>query len=139
MPTSDLVKSLHIAASGMKAQSDRLRIVSENIANAESVGVHPGDKPYQRKVLSFENVLDREMEVNKVQVKKYGVDNKTAFPKRYDPSNPAADEQGYVTMPNVNPLMEMMDMREARRGYEANVNMIEVSKSMLMQTINMIR
>ncbi len=138
MPSSDLVKSMHIAASGMKAQSDRLRIVSENIANAESIGTRPGEAPYRRKVLTFKNVLDRKLEVEKVQVGKYGYAN-TPFSQKYDPSHPAANQEGYVLYPNVNPMVEMMDMREARRGYEANVNVIEVSKGMIMQTINMIR
>ena len=138
MPTSDLVKSMHIAASGMKAQSDRLRIVSENIANAESIGTRPGEAPYRRKVLTFKNVMDREMEVEKVKVGKYGYDD-APFKLRYEPHHPAANEEGYVQYPNVNSMVEMMDMREARRGYEANMNMIEVSKGMIMKTINMLR
>lgn len=133
----DLVKSLHIAASGMKAQSDRLRIVSENIANADSVGERPGEQPYRRKTITFKNELDRELGINKVEVARYGVD-RSAFQKRYEPNHPAADAEGYVLQPNVNPMIEMMDMREARRGYEANLNIIEVSKSMLQQTIGLI-
>lgn len=134
----DLVNSLFIAASGMKAQSDRLRIVSENIANVDSAGESPNDQPYRRKTISFKNVLDRELGVNKVEVSKYGVDS-SDFIRKYDPAHPAADAEGYVNMPNVNPLIELVDMREARRGYEANINMIEVSKGMLSQTINMLR
>ena len=134
----DLVNSLFIAASGMKAQSDRLRIVSENIANVDSAGENPNDLPYRRKTISFKNTLDRELGVNKVEVSKYGVD-RSNFIRKYDPAHPAADAEGYVDMPNINPLIEMVDMREARRGYEANVNMIEVSKGMLSQTINMLR
>lgn len=135
---TDLVNSLHIAASGMKAQSDRLRIVSQNIANSDSLGRFPGDAPYRRKVVSFRNVLDREMGVEKVRVHKYGYDD-APFPQKYDPGHPAADAEGYVQQPNVNPMVEMMDMREARRAYEANMNVIEVSKGMLMQTINMMK
>lgn len=134
----DLVNSLHIAASGMKAQSDRLRIVSENIANAESTGRFPGDPPYRRKVLSFKNVLDREMGVNLVKVAKYGYDD-SEFEKKFDPSHPSADADGYILKPNVNPMIEMMDMREARRSYESNMNVVEVSKNMLMQTLELIR
>lgn len=134
----DLVNSLHIAASGMKAQSDRLRVVSENIANADSAGEAPGDPAYRRKTVSFKNQLDRELGVEKVQVSKYGYDN-SDFVRKYDPSHPAADKEGYVDMPNVNPLIELVDMREARRGYEANVNVIEISKGMLSQTINLLR
>lgn len=138
MPTSDLVKSMHIAASGMRAQSERLKVVSQNIANAESIGTRAGEEPYQRKVLSFKNVMDRKMEIEKVEIGKRGNDE-SPYALRYEPNHPMADERGYVQYPNVNPLVEMMDMREARRGYEANLNVIEVSKGMLMQTINMLR
>lgn len=138
MPTSDLMKSMHIAASGMRAQSERLKMVSQNIANAESIGTREGEDPYRRKVISFKNVMDRQLEVEKVQIGKKGYDD-APFEMRYEPNHPMADEKGYVKYPNVNPLVEMMDMREARRGYEANLNVIEVSKGMLMQTINMLR
>ncbi len=138
MPTSDLMKSMHIAASGMRAQTERLKVVSQNIANAESVGTREGEDPYRRKVLTFKNVMDRNMEIEKVHVGKHGYDD-SPFNLRYEPAHPMADEAGYVKYPNVNPLVEMMDMREARRGYEANLNVIEVSKGMLMQTINMLR
>lgn len=134
----ELVNSLYIAASGMKAQSDRLQIVSENIANADSTGNAPGADPYRRKVVSFHNVLNRELGVRQVKVNRYGED-KSDFKLEYNPNHPAANEEGYVKMPNVNPLIEMVDMREARRGYEANVNVIEVTKGMLMQTINMLK
>lgn len=134
----DLVNSLHIAAAGMKAQSDRLRVVSENIANADSMGTKPGEAPYRRKIVSFREHLDRESGLNKVQVYKYGYD-KSDFKKKYDPGHPAADEEGYVLTPNVNTVLEMVDMREAQRGYEANVNVIEVSKGMLQRTVDMLR
>ena len=134
----DLVNSLHIAASGMKVQSDRLRVVSENIANADSAGVRPGDDPYRRKVISFKNELDRELGVDRVKVHKHGYDE-SDFKKKYDPVHPAADEEGYVMMPNVNTIMEMVDMKEARRAYEANLNVIEVSKGMLQRTVDMLR
>lgn len=134
----DLLTTMHVSASGMKAQSDRLRVVSENIANAESTGTRPGDTPYRRKTIAFKDTLDRELGVETVRVSKYGTDS-SAFPKKYDPTHPAADEEGYVQMPNVNSITEMMDMREARRGYEANMNVIEASKSMLSQTIGLLR
>ena len=134
----DLVKSMHIAASGMHAQSQRLRIVSENIANVDSLGKFPGDAPYRRKVIAFRNVLDRELGAEKVKVQKIGVD-KSNFKRKYDPSHPLSDAEGYILTPNVSSMIEMMDMREARRGYESNLNVIEVSKNMLMQTIDMLR
>lgn len=135
---SDLVNSLHIAASGMKAQSDRLRVVSENIANADSLPTRPGEEPYRRKTVSFRSELDRELGVDTVRTYKYGYD-KTDFGKRYEPGHPAADAEGYVQIPNVNSILEMVDMREAQRGYEANLSVIEVSKGMLQRTVDMLR
>lgn len=136
--TENLFNTMKISASGMKAQSDRLRVVSENIANAESVGTHPGEQPYRRKTISFKNHLDRESGAELVSTKKIGTD-KSDFLQKYDPNHPAANADGYVLYPNVNPIMEMMDMREARRGYEANLNVIESSKAMLSQAINLLR
>ena len=135
----DLMDTMHISAAGMRAQSERLKIVSQNIANADAVGTTDGrDQPYRRKTISFKNALDRETGADMVKVNKVDVD-RSDFDKRYEPSHPYADGQGYVLYPNVNPIMEMMDMREARRGYEANLNVIESSKSMLSQTINVLR
>ncbi len=135
----DLMDTMHISAAGMRAQSERLKIVSQNIANAEAVGTTDGrDAPYRRQTISFKNELDRATGAKMVKVNNVGTD-KSDFDKRYDPSHPYADEQGYVLYPNVNPIMEMMDMREARRGYEANLNVIESSKSMLTQTISLLR
>lgn len=134
----DLVNSVHIAAHGMKAQSQRLRVVSQNIANADSTGTRPGDAPYRRKTITFRNRMDKEMGVDTVRVHRENVD-RSEFPRKYEPNHPAADPEGYVEYPNVNPLLEMMDMREAQRSYEANVNVIEVSKSMLANTISLLR
>ncbi|NBX04349.1 MAG: flagellar basal body rod protein FlgC [Alphaproteobacteria bacterium] len=130
--------SMAIAAAGMRAQGDRLRIVSENIANADATGSTPGADPYRRKVVTFENVLNKELGINTVKVTKRGFDN-SQFNKKYDPTHPAADEQGYVLKPNVSTIVEMMDMREARRGYEANLNVIEVSKAMLARTLELLK
>lgn len=134
----DIFGTMDVSASGLKAQSDRLRIISQNIANAESTGTRPGEQPYRRKTIAFKDSLDRELGLEKVKVSRYGTD-KSDFQKKYDPTHPAADEEGYVLMPNVNPIVEMMDMREARRGYEANLSVIETSKSMLTQTIGLLR
>ena len=135
---ADLTKSLNIASAGMRVQGVRLRVLSENIANAQSVGEKPGEDPYRRKVVVFDNELDRKLGVDTVNVKKI-TEDKSDFILKYDPSHPAADKEGYVKMPNINPLIEMMDMREAQRSYEANLNVIEASRDMLDKTINLLR
>ena len=134
----DLMESLAISAAGMRVQGERLRVISENIANADSVSEVPGGDPYRRKTITFQNALDREMGLSLVKVKKVGLDP-SEFTRRYDPSNPAADQRGYVKLPNVNALIEMNDMREAQRSYEANLKVIEVSRGMLQRTIDLLR
>ncbi len=134
----DLIKTLKISAAGMQAQGTRLRVISENIANANSLPDRPGGEPYRRKIVTFKNVLDRTISAHRVKVDKILTD-KSDFVKKFDPNHPAADADGYVEVPNVKPLVEMMDMREAQRSYEANLNVIQISKTMLMRTIDMLR
>ena len=134
----DLLKANAIAASGMKAQATRLRVVSENLANADSIAETPGGQPYRRKLVTFKNILDRQVGADTVRVTKI-VPDKSEFSKQYDPGHPAADASGYVMKPNVNTLVEMMDMREAQRSYDANVAVISTSKDMLKKTIDMLR
>jgi flagellar basal-body rod protein FlgC len=134
----DLMESLMISAAGMRAQGQRLRVVAENLANADSVAEVAGGDPYRRKTISFKNQLDRELGMETVQVSKVGEDP-SDFRMKYDPGNPAADAKGYVKLPNVNSLIEMSDMREAQRSYEANLKAIEVARSMLQRTIDLIR
>jgi flagellar basal-body rod protein FlgC len=134
----DLMESLMISAAGMRVQGERLRVISENIANVDSVSEVPGGDPYRRKTITFQNALDRELGANLVKVKKVGLDP-SEFTRKYDPSNPAADKAGYVKLPNVNALIEMNDMREAQRSYEANLKVIEVSRGMLQRTIDLLR
>jgi flagellar basal-body rod protein FlgC len=134
----ELNKSSSIAVSGMKAQAERLRVISENLANADSLPTSSADQPYRRKVVTFRNVLDKEVGATKVKVNKIDLD-RSEFQKKYDPKHPAADNEGYVLAPNVNPLIELMDMREAQRSYEANLNVVNVSKTMLSQTVDMLR
>jgi len=136
--SNDLVNSLSISSSGMKAQSLRMRVISENIANANSTGLTPGDMPYRRQVVSFENELDRATGSQMVKVSEVGKDP-SQFQRKFMPGHPSADPDGYVMMPNVNTLVETMDMREAQRSYEANLNVIEVSRMMIMRTIDMLR
>lgn len=134
----DLYKTLDISASGMRAQGTRLRVISENIANASSTGQTPGAEPYRRKMVTFTNELDRALDAELVKVKDVGVDE-SEFSRRYNPGHPAADAEGYVLMPNVNSLIEMSDMREAQRSYEANLRVIQSSRAMLEQTIAILR
>jgi flagellar basal-body rod protein FlgC len=134
----DLMESLMISAAGMKVQGDRLRVVAENLANADSVSEVPDGDPYRRKVITFKNALDKELGLETVQVAKVGVDQ-SDFRMKYDPGNPSADAKGYVKLPNVNSLIEMTDMREAQRSYEANLRAIEVARNMLQRTIDLIR
>lgn len=134
----DIIKALKISAAGMKAQGVRLRVIAENMANANSLATEPGGEPYRRKVVTFRNVLDRTFGARKVEIDKITVD-RSDFKKKYDPTHPSADTDGYVLMPNVNTMIEMMDMREAQRSYTANLNVIEASKTMLMRTIDILR
>jgi flagellar basal-body rod protein FlgC len=133
-----IIDAFHLAGAGMRAQGDRLRVVAENIANADSTGLTPGSEPYRRKTITFKNVLDREQGIEKVTVASYGVDS-SPFQKRYQPGHPAADAQGYVLYPNVQSVVEMVDMQEAQRAYEANVNVIDVTRSMISQTLGLLK
>jgi flagellar basal-body rod protein FlgC len=134
----DLMDSLAISAAGLRVQGERLRVISENMANVDSVSEVPGGDPYRRKTITFKNQLDRELGMELVKVSKVGLDS-SEFTRKYDPSNPAADKAGYVKLPNVNTLIEMSDMREAQRSYEANLKVIEVARSMLSRTIDLLR
>ncbi len=134
----ELLKSIKISAAGMRAQGLRMKTIAENIANAESLSAEPGKDPYRRKIVTFRNVLDRRLGVELVTVRDIEHD-KSDFKKRFEPNHPAADKAGYVKMPNVIPLVEMMDMREAQRSYRANLRIIEVAKSMLSRTIDLLR
>ncbi len=134
----DILKTLRISAAGMKVQGTRLRVVAQNIANASSLPEQPGDEPYRRKIITFKNELDRKTGLDLVKVGEITRDM-SDFGKRFDPNHPAADEDGYVQIPNVSTLTESMDMREAQRSYEANLNVIKSSKSMIQGTIDILR
>ena len=133
-----LQTALRIAASGLQAQSMRLRIVSENIANAQSTGPTPSANPYARQTVSFESEMDRTLGANLVEVKSIGVDS-TPFKLERDPGNPAADENGMVKMPNVDVLVELADMREANRSYEANLQVAKQSADMLNTAVSLMK
>ena len=134
----DLIKTMRISGAGMRVQGQRLRVISQNIANVNSLPQDPGGKPYRRQVITFKNELDRSIGLETVRAGKVRPD-KSEFGKRYEPSHPAADADGYVLTPNVNSLIEMTDMREAQRSYEANLNVIKTSKEMLNLTIDVLR
>lgn len=131
-------KTMMIAASGMRAQSKRIRVVSENIANANTTALRPGEDPYRRQIPTFKAELDREIGAKTVRMT--GTIRDTAkFGLKYDPQHPAADDKGYISTPNVNPLIEMVDMRDAQKNFEANLNVIKSSRAMLTRTIDLLR
>ncbi len=134
----ELMKTLQISAAGMKTQGTRIRVISENIANSSSLPRVPGEEPYRRKIITFRSVLDRRTGIETVRVDKIARDQ-SKFTNRYDPSHPAADANGYVLVPNVTTMIEMMDMREAQRSYEANLSVIRMSKKMLQSAVDLLR
>ncbi len=129
---------MQIATSGMIAQNVRVRVISQNIANVDSLATSPGGMPYQRQTVSFKNVLDRASGVEVVEIGKIDVD-RSAFGLRFDPGHPAADANGYVQLPNVKPLIEMVDLRQAQRSYEANLRVVDVARTMVARTIDLLR
>ena len=134
----DLFRTMRISAAGMKVQGTRLRVISENVANADSLPQAPGQEPYRRKLITFKNQLDRNLGVNIIHVDK--IEPQAGdLSKRFEPNHPAADPDGYVLIPNVNTLLEMTDMREAQRSYEANLGVIKASKKMLNETIDILK
>ena len=135
---SDLQTSMLISASGLRVQGQRVKVIAENIANANSTANTPGGDPYRRKVLSFQNIFNKTLDADLVRVKKVSGDQ-SEFGLIFDPNHPAAGPDGYYKKPNVNGLVEMSDMREAQRSYEANLNMIETSRAMMTRTIDLLR
>ncbi len=134
----DLSKASHIASFGMKAQAKRLRVVAENMANVESLATTPGGEPYRRKLVTFKSELERGMDAEVVRVRRT-VRDMSDFERDYNPSHPAADAAGYVLKPNVNPLIEAMDLREAQRSYEANMHVVTISREMVGKTLELLR
>jgi flagellar basal-body rod protein FlgC len=134
----DLTSTPRISAAGMRTQGTRLRVIAENIANADSLPTQPGELPYRRRVVTFRDALDETTGLDLVRIRNIENDS-TPFPRRYEPGHPAADDAGYVLETNVNALIEMTDMREAERSYEANLNVIRATKGMLQDTIEVLR
>ncbi len=134
----DFMKSIQVAVSGLKAQSGRMRIISENIANADSAPSNAQADPYRRKVVRFERRFDTDLQAETVRLGKVARDQ-GAFGSKLDPGHPAADRNGYVKMPNVNGTIESMDLREAQRSYEANLNVVTTSRRMMQRTLELLR
>ena len=134
----DFNSSLRIAATGLHAQTARMRVIAENIANADSAGKAPGDEPYRRRIPTFQTSFDAEVGGRVVEVGRMAFDQ-SPFTSRFEPGHPAADASGYVQYPNVNTLIETVDMREAQRSYEANLNVVTVTRQMLGRTLDILR
>jgi len=134
----DLHASMRLAFAGLTAQGERLKVIAENLANADSTAKTPGGEPYRRHVVSFHTVLDKALGANSVAAGK-PVTIAGKLEQKYDPGNPAADAEGYVQMPNVNPVVELMDMRDAQQTYQANLNVIDATKSMISHTLDLLR
>jgi flagellar basal-body rod protein FlgC len=134
----DLIKSISIAASGLRAESGRMRVIAENLANSDSTSPVPGGDPYRRKVPTFASRFDSDLDAQVVELGRIRRDV-APFRSDYDPGNPSADAKGYVKLPNVNPLVEQMDMREAQRAYEANLNVIGAARRMIARTLDILR
>tara|TARA_R110000868_G_scaffold157859_1_gene385360 strand:+ start:3157 stop:3567 length:411 start_codon:yes stop_codon:yes gene_type:complete len=134
----DFLTSMKLAASGLRAQSGRMRIIAENIANADSTGTTKGADPYRRKMPSFQATLDRATGASVVEMGPVRTD-RSDFKSRFEPGHPAADADGYVKLPNVNTLIETVDMRQAQRSYEANLNVIQSTRTMMQRTLDILR
>ncbi len=134
----DFMKSIGIAASGLRAQSGRMRVIAENIANADSTAQRAGADPYRRKIPTFRSEVDRTLQASVVSLGRVRPDA-SDFRSKYEPGHPAADANGYVKYPNVNSLIEMTDMREAQRSYEANLNVIGATRRMIQRTLDILR
>ena len=134
----DFFSALQLSAYGMRAQSGRMRLIAENLANADSVSQSATGEPYRRKIAAMSSAFDRELNANVVQLID-PIPDQTQFRMQFDPGNPRADAAGYVRLPNVNALVEMMDMRDAQRSYEANIQALEGARSMLVRTVDLLR
>ena len=134
-----MFSTLAVSSAGMRAQSERVRVIAQNIANSDTAPATPGEEPYRRQMITFKSQLDKNVGAEIVRVKNISEDTKSDFALKYMPGHPAADEGGYVRMPNVNSLIETMDMREATRSYEANMGMFTQSRDMMSKTIDILR
>ncbi len=136
--TDPLLAPLRVAATGLSAQSERMLVAAQNIANARSTGAAPGAAPYRRRTISFVSEMDRQTGVDIVRVARFGVDP-SPFRVEYNPGHPAADKKGFVKMPNVDPLVEMADMRDANRMYQANLQVVRQAREVVSMTLDLLR
>ncbi len=139
MADSNMFSTLTVSGYGMRAQSERVRVIAQNIANSDTAPLNPGEMPYTRQQITFKNHLDRKIGEKLVEVKDIKNDTKAEYPLKYMPGHPAADAEGYVKMPNVNGLIETMDMKEATRSYEANLGMFNQTREMMNRTIGLLQ
>lgn len=135
----DLMDSMAISASGMKAQSVRMKVASENIANANSIIGKDGTDPYKRQIVNFQTVLDQQSGVANVEVSSVVEDTKQPFKYLYEPNHPMADKNGLIKMPNISTLKEKTDLKDAARAYEANMSAIETAKSMMTRSLDLLK
>jgi flagellar basal-body rod protein FlgC len=134
----DFLKSIAIAASGLRAQAGRMRVISENIANADSTASQPGADPFRRRIPTFRSEVDRALDARMVALGPLRTDP-SEFRLKHEPGHPSADANGHVKYPNVNPLVEMTDLREAQRSYEANINVIGATRRMIQRTLDILK
>src|SRR5262245_11740336 len=134
----DFLKSIAIAASGLRAQAGRMRVISENIANADSTAQRSGSDPFRRKIATFKSEIDRSLDARLVSLGPVRTDP-SDFRTKHEPGHPSADANGHVTYPNINPLIEMSDLREAQRSYEANINVIGATRRMIQRTLDILK
>lgn len=136
---TNIMDALTMSAYGMRAQGDRIRVISENIANMGSAATEPGADPYRRRIITFKEQLDRDLGFKIVKPAKIQLDRDTEFEMKFMPGHPGANTEGYVKMPNVNMAFEMADMREAQRTYEANLGMLEISRTLMNRLVDLLR
>ncbi len=136
---TDFFATMKVATSGMRVQSERINVIAQNVANADTAPTKPGEEPYTRKTISFKNVMDKTSGQKLVTVDKVNEDKKSEYLKKYMPGHPAADPDGYVTMPNVSSIVEAMDMKEASKSYQANMGIFTQTRDMMSKTVDLLR
>ncbi len=134
----DLMRSIAIAASGLRAQAGRMRIISENLANADSAARTANADPFRRKIATFRSEIDRSLDARVVALGRVATDP-SEFRTKHEPGHPAADANGNVKYPNIYPLVELSDMREAQRSYEATINVIGATRRMIQRTLDILK